>query len=81
MTYSIQLETDFETQTRCGIFVGVEPLGVDACFVKPTQITTRCMPLLVWLVNPSFMRRKDLFVGEGVDLSVYAAVGGLAKAV
>ena len=40
------------------------------------------LPLLVWMVKPSFLRRKDLFIGEGVDPSVYAALdGGLAKAV
>ncbi|MFA5938849.1 MAG: MMPL family transporter [Sinimarinibacterium sp.] len=31
------------------------------------------LPLLVWLVKPSFVARKDLLVGEGVDLSVYAS--------
>jgi len=31
------------------------------------------LPLLVWLVNPSFLRRKDLFIGEGVDPSVYVS--------
>jgi len=40
------------------------------------------LPLLVWLVNPSFLRRKDLFIGEGVDPSVYSAVDGyMVKAV
>ena len=40
------------------------------------------LPLLVWLVNPSFLRRTDLFVGEGVDPSVYAGVDDyLVKAV
>jgi predicted RND superfamily exporter protein len=29
------------------------------------------LPLLVWLVKPGFMRRKDLLVGEGVDLSLF----------
>ncbi|TDU28903.1 hypothetical protein DFR24_3283 [Panacagrimonas perspica] len=29
------------------------------------------LPLLVWLVKPSFVRRKDLLVGEGVDLSLF----------
>jgi len=32
------------------------------------------LPLLVWLVNPGFLRRKDLFIGEGVDPSVYTGV-------
>ena len=32
------------------------------------------LPLLVWIVNPSFLRRKDLFIGEGVDPSVFAAM-------
>jgi uncharacterized protein len=32
------------------------------------------LPLLVWMINPSFLRRKDLFIGEGVDPSVYAAM-------
>jgi predicted RND superfamily exporter protein len=27
------------------------------------------LPLLVWLVKPNFVSRKDLLVGEGVDLS------------
>jgi predicted RND superfamily exporter protein len=31
------------------------------------------LPLLVWLVNPQFLRREDLLVGEGVDLSKYTA--------
>jgi predicted RND superfamily exporter protein len=31
------------------------------------------LPLLVWLVKPSFVARKDLFIGEGVDLTAYAA--------
>ncbi|WP_207779374.1 efflux RND transporter permease subunit [Zavarzinia aquatilis] len=29
------------------------------------------VPLLVWLVKPSFVKRDDLIVGEGVDLSAY----------
>ena len=29
------------------------------------------LPLLVWLVKPGFVVRKDLFVGEGVDLSQF----------
>lgn len=31
------------------------------------------VPLLVWLVKPKFVASKDLLVGEGVDLSDYAA--------
>ncbi|WP_428310485.1 efflux RND transporter permease subunit [Hydrocarboniphaga sp.] len=31
------------------------------------------LPLLVWLVNPRFLKREDLLVGEGVDLSQYTA--------
>ena len=31
------------------------------------------LPLLVWLFKPRFVARKDLFIGEGVDLSAYAA--------
>ncbi|MDZ4080002.1 hypothetical protein, partial [Hydrocarboniphaga sp.] len=31
------------------------------------------LPLLVWLINPRFLRREDLLVGEGVDLSQYTA--------
>ena len=30
------------------------------------------LPLVVWLVKPRFVARKDLFVGEGVDLSLFA---------
>jgi len=29
------------------------------------------LPLLVWVVKPGFVARKDLFVGEGVDLSQF----------
>lgn len=29
------------------------------------------LPLLVWVVKPSFVKRNDLFVGEGVDLSLF----------
>jgi len=29
------------------------------------------LPLLVWLVKPSFAGREDLIVGESVDLSQY----------
>jgi len=44
------------------------------------------LPLLVWLVKPRFVERKDLLVGEGVDLSQFTAaqssthVGDLAGA-
>ena len=31
------------------------------------------LPLLVWLIKPSFVRSEELLVGEGVDLSDYAA--------
>ena len=31
------------------------------------------LPLLVWLIKPGFVTRKDLFVGEGVDLSQFTA--------
>jgi predicted RND superfamily exporter protein len=31
------------------------------------------LPLLVWLVKPRFVGRKDLLVGEEVDLSAYVA--------
>jgi predicted RND superfamily exporter protein len=31
------------------------------------------LPLLVWLVKPTFVGRTDLLVGEGVDLSVVTA--------
>ncbi len=31
------------------------------------------LPLLVWLVKPGFVGRKDLLVGEGVDLSAVTA--------
>ena len=29
------------------------------------------LPLLVWWFKPGFVKRKDLFVGEGVDLSLF----------
>lgn len=29
------------------------------------------VPLLTWLINPKFVRSEDLFIGEGVDLSVF----------
>jgi uncharacterized protein len=31
------------------------------------------LPLLIWLIKPRFVARKDLFVGEGVDLSAFTA--------
>ncbi|MDI3258734.1 MAG: efflux RND transporter permease subunit [Sinobacteraceae bacterium] len=31
------------------------------------------LPLLVWTLKPSFVSRRDLFVGEGVDLSQFTA--------
>lgn len=31
------------------------------------------VPLLVWLIKPRFVTRKDLYVGEGVDLSMFEA--------
>jgi hypothetical protein len=34
------------------------------------------LPLLVWLINPRFLKREDLLVGEGVDLSQYTAARG-----
>jgi predicted RND superfamily exporter protein len=33
------------------------------------------LPLLVWLVKPTFVGRKDLLVGEGVDLSKFTTAG------
>ena len=30
------------------------------------------LPLLVWLIKPNFVKRKDLYVGEGVDLSMFS---------
>ncbi len=30
------------------------------------------VPLLIWLVKPRFVLRKDLLIGEGIDPSVYA---------
>jgi len=29
------------------------------------------LPLLVWVVKPGFVARKDLFIGEGVDLAQF----------
>jgi predicted RND superfamily exporter protein len=37
------------------------------------------LPLLVWLVKPGFVARKDLFVGEGVDLSQFTAGDDFAE--
>jgi hypothetical protein len=31
------------------------------------------VPLLVWLVKPGFLSRKDLLIGEGIDPSLYVA--------
>ena len=31
------------------------------------------LPLIVWLVKPKFVARRDLLVGEGVDLSLFTA--------
>jgi predicted RND superfamily exporter protein len=31
------------------------------------------VPLLVWLVKPSFLERKDLLIGEGIDPELYVA--------
>src|SRR3546814_10832160 len=31
------------------------------------------LPLLVWLIKPRFVERKDLLIGEGVDLSQFTA--------
>lgn len=33
------------------------------------------LPLLVWVVQPRFVARRDLFVGEGVDLSQFTVAG------
>ncbi|MCX7062962.1 MAG: MMPL family transporter [Gammaproteobacteria bacterium] len=42
------------------------------------------LPLLVWIIKPNFVKRKDLLVGEGVDLSAFTgaadeAVGASAQ--
>jgi hypothetical protein len=39
------------------------------------------LTLLVWLIKPSFAKRKDLLVGEGVDLTLFteANVSGSAS--
>jgi uncharacterized protein len=34
------------------------------------------LPLLVWYVKPRFVARRDLMVGEGVDLSLFTDRGG-----
>jgi len=34
------------------------------------------LPLIVWIVKPSFASRRDLLVGEGVDLSLFTAGAG-----
>jgi predicted RND superfamily exporter protein len=31
------------------------------------------VPLLVWLIKPRFLSRKDLLIGEGIDPSLYVA--------
>ena len=31
------------------------------------------LPLIVWLVKPKFVARRDLLVGEGVELSLFTA--------
>jgi uncharacterized protein len=31
------------------------------------------LPLLVWLIKPRFVGRRDLLVGEGVDLSKFTS--------
>jgi uncharacterized protein len=36
------------------------------------------LPLLVYLIKPTFVKRKDLFVGEGVDLSLFTAADDVA---
>ena len=38
------------------------------------------LPLLVWLVKPKFVARRDLLVGEGVDLSLFTDHAVPAKA-
>ena len=39
------------------------------------------LPLIVWIVKPSFASRRDLLVGEGVDLSLFTAGAGEGPAV
>lgn len=38
------------------------------------------VPLLVWLVKPKFVSRRDLLVGESVDLSQFTSSEGRARA-
>jgi uncharacterized protein len=38
------------------------------------------LPLLVWIVKPRFAARRDLLVGEGVDLSLFTEQEGPVKA-
>lgn len=38
------------------------------------------VPLLVWLVKPKFVSRRDLLVGESVDLSQFTSSEGQARA-
>ncbi|MGQ0621014.1 MAG: efflux RND transporter permease subunit [Panacagrimonas sp.] len=38
------------------------------------------LPLLVWWVKPRFVERKDLLVGEGVDLSLFTEMDGAVPA-
>jgi predicted RND superfamily exporter protein len=39
------------------------------------------LPLLVWFIKPRFVGRKDLLVGEGVDLSAYVVPDAALAAV
>lgn len=39
------------------------------------------LPLLVWFIKPKFVSRKDLLVGEGVDLSAYVVADKALAAV
>jgi predicted RND superfamily exporter protein len=36
------------------------------------------LPLLVWLVRPGFVRRRDLLVGEGVELGTFTSAAARA---
>ena len=38
------------------------------------------LPLLVWVIKPKFAARKDLLVGEGVDLSAFTGTAGESSA-
>ena len=38
------------------------------------------LPLLVWIFKPNFVKRKDLLVGEGVDLSAFTGAADEAAA-